>query len=243
MIYAVTALVFGIPNVAIVTEQEEKRFMVLFVTSILVVSRYVSYIRLAGFALLDPARVQRAVWRIVPEIGFISLILLANAAYFLYRFGLRDITVAAVSAGSLGAASVLIMHLIVSIRGGMTRPRLMRMVCGVLIALGMANMCITRFFIVPQLIGLIALFFGIYTERKSLSLAVRQTVAAASGAAGAGVAVYFLRWYYDPALLKPTEIEPPYAIAIGLAVALISAGYYVHSRRVYARDRVAVSRE
>ena len=49
------------------------------------------------------------------------------------------------------------------------------------------------------MVGLITLFFGIYTERKSLALAFKQTVAAASSAGGAGMGLLSERVYrsYD----------------------------------------------
>jgi len=233
MIYSVTALIAGVPNIMLVSSEEDRRILILLATSILVVSRFVGYIKLAGFALLNSQNIRVFSGRISFTIGVIAAVLLANAAFYLYRFGMIDMSVAAVSAGCIGTAGVLISHLIGSRTRGMNRSRLMRMVSGVLIVLGCANICITRFSIASPLIGLITLFFGIYTERKSLSLAVKQTFAAAGGAAGAGFAFYFVRWYLDPALLKHTVLDPPVAIAVGLTISLIGIGYYLYSRRLY----------
>jgi len=243
MIYAVTALIAGVPNIILVSSEEDRRILVILLTSLLVVSRYVGYIKLAGFALLQPDHIKAFSARISSTIGIIAAVLIANAALFLYRFGLRDISVVAVSAGCLATAGLLISHLIASSDRGMTRSRLMRMVSGVLVTLGCADICITRFYIVSPAIGLMTLFFGIYTERKSLALALKQTFAAAGGAAGAGIAFYSLRWYFDPALVRHSYVDPPIALAIGAVIGIIGLGYYLYSRRVYASETASGSIE
>jgi hypothetical protein len=237
MIYAVAALVLGMPNILLVTDPND-RFLIVLATSFLVVSRYVGYIKLAGYALLDPDRIRASSGRIAFSVWAIAVMLLANSAFFLYRFGLRDISVTAVSAGSLLTAGILIAHLLTMHRTGLSRSRLMRMVSGVLIVLGSADICITRFSVLGPLVGILTLFFGIYTERKSFTLAVKQTIAAGATAAGCGIAVYYLRWYLDPTLLQPTDIQPSLAILIGAAIGLAGIGYYTYSRRVYATQSV-----
>ncbi len=243
MIYAVAALIAGIPNIIMVTSEDDRRILVILGTSILVVSRYVGYIKLAGFALLNTEHIRIFSPRMSVTIGVIIAVLIANAAVFLYRFGLTDISIVAVSAGCLMSAGVMLSHLVASRDRGLTRSRLMRMVSGVLIVLGCANICITRFYLISPAFGLITLFFGIYTERKTLSLAVRQTFAAAGAAAGAGISVYFLRWYLDPSLLRHSYLDPPLAIALGLALGAIGAAYYLYSRRVYASETLANPRK
>jgi hypothetical protein len=235
MIYAVTALIFGLPNLFMLTTAGD-RFLVILATSLLVVTRYVSYIELAGFALLEPQRIRAAAGRISFSLGLIVAVLLANAAFFLYRFGLRDISVTAVSGGCVITAGVLISHMIASRKRGMSRSLLMRMVSGVLIVLGSADICITRYYMISPLVGLLTLFFGIYTERKSLKLALKQTLAAAGAAAGCGISVYYLRWYLDPALLERTAISPPVAISLGLTLGILGMGYYIYARRTYAAE-------
>jgi hypothetical protein len=107
-------------------------------------------------------------------------------------------------------------------------------VSGMLIIIGCADICITRFWLISPFIGLMTLFFGVYTERKSLALAARQTFAIAGGAAGGGIMLYFLRWYLDPSLLTRTYLNPPLAIGLGLILGVIGMGYYLYSRRQYA---------
>jgi hypothetical protein len=237
MIYAVTAIVFGFPNILMVTNAED-RFLVILASSFLVVSRYIGYFKLAGYALLEPDRIKAYSGRIAFAVFVIIGILIGNAAFFLYRFGLYDISITAISAGSLITSGLLISHLIAVRRTGLNRSRLMRMVSGVLIVLGSADICITRFSVVAPLIGIVTLFFGIYTERKSLALAIRQTVAVAASAGGCGIAMYYLRWYLDPALMQPTGVQPSMAIAIGLAMVLAGLAYYTYSRRTYATNKV-----
>jgi len=241
MIYGVTALIFGWPNIVLVTRSEDLRWITLLTTSILVVSRFVGYIKLAGFTLLDSEVVRTRSSRIKFTLWVIAGVLLANAAFYLYRFGLTDMSVVAVSASCLVTSGILISHLLLTGRSELSRAVLMRMVSGVLIALGCANICITNFWILSPLIGLITLFFGIYTERKSLMLALRQTFAAAGGAAGAGVTLYFIRWYLDPSLIKFTALQPPVAIAGGLIITIAGIGYYFYSRRLYSVQRKAGS--
>ncbi len=236
MIYAVIALIAGIPNIMLVTMEEDRRILIILATSILVVSRFVGYIKLAGYALLEADLIKAHSLRISMALWVIVVVLLANAAVFLYRFGFTDMSVTAVSVGCIATAGVLITHLVASRERGMTRSQLMRMVSGVLIALGCANICITMLFPLAPILGLMTLFFGIYTERKSLMLAAKQTFAVASGAAGAGLTVYFLRWYMDPALLGNTAIEPATAIYLGCAMTLVGMGYYRYSRRLYAKE-------
>ena len=235
MIYAILAIIAGIPNIQMLT-REEDRFMVVLATSLLVVSRYVGYIKIAGFALLEPDRIRISSGRIMLELWVIVVVLVANAAIFLYRFRFEDITVLAISAGCVGTACVLISHLVISRKTGITRSTLMRMVSGTLIAVGAADMCITRIFVIPQFIGLITLFFGISTERKSLVLAVKQTVAVACTAVGAGFA---LRLCTGPAFLFGTQIDPTIGISGGAAVALVGMGYYVYLRRSYSDESTA----
>lgn len=232
MIYAVSALIAGIPNIQILT-REEDRFLVILATSLLVVSKYVGYIKIAGFALLEPDRIRMSSGRIALELWVIVVVLIANAAVFLYRFMLGDITVLAISAGCVGTAVVLISHLVISRVTGITPSTLMRMVSGTLIAVGAADMCITRIFVIPQIIGLITLFFGISTERKSLVLAVKQTIAVACTAVGAGFA---LRLYIGPAFLFGIQIDPTIGISGGVVVALVGIIYYVYLRRSYSDE-------
>ena len=233
MIYAVTALIFGIPNIMMLTYEDDRRFLIILATSILVVSRFIGYIYLAGFALLDPARIKESSGRLEFSIGLIITILLANAGFFLYRFGLTDISVTAVNAGCLVTAGVLITHLAASRKRGLSRSTLMKIVSGVLIALGSADICITRFYALSPLIGLVTLFFGISTERKSLALAFKQTLAAAGSAAGCGIAVYYMRWLLQPGMVEQSMIKPVAAIAAGLVLGITGFGYYWYARRLY----------
>jgi hypothetical protein len=232
MIYAVSALVAGIPNILMVTHEDD-RFLVVLATSILVVSRYVGYIKLAGFALLDPSRIKENAGRIATELWVIVLVLVVNGGIFLRRFGIEDFSIAVISIACIGSAGVLVSHLMASRESEITRSALMRMVSGVLIVLGAADVCITRVVLIPQIIGLVTLFFGIYTERKSLGLAIRQTLAIAGSTAGAAVA---LRVWLDPAVLSDTAIQPNMAIGIALVMLIIGMGYYLYSRRGYTAE-------
>jgi len=246
MIYAVTALIFGIPNIVMMTFPDDRRILVILATSILVVARYVGYVYLAGFALMEPGRIKAASGQIALSISIIAAILLGNASYFIYRFGFKDMAVAAVITGCIFTAGILITHLIASSRRGLSRSRLMRIVSGVLVVLGSADICISLvvldsavipirwFYSISALIGLVTLFFGISTERKSLALAFRQTIAAAGSAAGAGVTFYYLRWYLDPALHGETAVQPAVAIAMGLTMGILGLGYYIYARRMYS---------
>jgi len=235
MIYAVTALIFGIPNIRIVSTGDDK-FLMLFLTSFLVVSRYMGYIKLAGLALLDPAKFKAREGRFMPEVVIIALVLIANAVFLLWRFALSDMTVIAVSAGCLMAAGVLIGYLFAFGGKGINRSKIMRMVSGVLVAIGAADIVITKNFILPQIVGLITLFFGIYTERKSIFLALKQTFAAATSAAGAGMAVYFVRFYFEPKIFVTSKIFPPYTALLGLVMAVVGLAYYFYSRRLYTAE-------
>ncbi len=243
MIYAITAMIAGIPNIMLVSSSEDLRILIILTTSILVVSRYLGYFKLAGFALLDSQHIRAHSRGISLTLGIIIAVLLGNAAFFLYRFGLRDMSVTAISIGCIINAGVLISHLISSRESGITRSSLMRMVSSVLIVLGCTNICITRFIFISPIIGLVTLFFGIYTERKSLFLAIKQTVAVAGGSIGAGITIYFLRWYLDPSLLRHTALDPPTAIGLGFSLSLLGIGYYLYSRRIYASETAPGSQD
>lgn len=238
MIYAVTALIFGVPNISIVTPESDRTLGIILITSLLVVTRLIGYAKIAGYTLLEPEIIKRNSGRIAFAVWTIAIVIIANAAYFLYRFSLTDISVVAVSVGCLASAGVMISHLLQSRDRGISRTSLMRMVSGILIAIGCADICILRYGILSPIIGLITLFFGIYTERKPLALAGKQTLAAASGAAGAGIIVYFLRYYLDPSLIGQTPVQPQFAILIGAALTATGLAYYVYSRRVYASKPV-----
>ncbi len=238
MIYAVTALIFGVPNISIVTPESDRTLGIILITSLLVVTRLIGYAKIAGYTLLDPEIIKRNSGRIAFAVWTITIVMIANAAYFLYRFSLTDISVVAVSAGCLASAGVMISHLLQSRDRGISRSSLMRMVSGILIAIGCADICILRYGPLSPIIGLITLFFGIYTERKPLSLAGKQTLAAACGAAGAGIIVYFLRYYLDPSLIGQTAVQPQFAILIGAALTATGLLYYIYSRRVYASEPV-----
>jgi hypothetical protein len=238
MIYAVTALIFGVPNISIVTPESDRTLGIILITSLLVVTRFIGYAKIAGYTLLEPEIIKRNSGRIAFAVWTIAIVIIANAAYFLYRFSLTDISVVAVSVGCLASAGVMISHLLASRNRGISRSSLMRMVSGILIAIGCADICILRYGILSPIIGLITLFFGIYTERKPLSLAAKQTLAAASGAAGAGIIVYFLRYYLDPTLIGQTAVQPQFAILIGAALTATGLAYYIYSRRVYTSKPV-----
>jgi hypothetical protein len=241
MIYAVTALIFGIPNIVMMTFADDRRFFVILITSLLVVTRYIGYIYLAGFALMEPDRIKAASGQIIFSICLVAGILLANAGYFLYRFGFMDMSVTAVCIGSIVTAGILLTHLFAIRRRGLNRSRLMKIVSGVLIAIGSTDICITKFYGLSPLIGLLTLFFGISTEKKSLGLAFQQTVAAAGSAAGIGIAVYYLRWYLDPALLGETAIQPLLAASMGLTMGILGLAYYIYARRLYSVGSTATS--
>ena len=240
-IYSVTALIFGIPNIMIVLRPDDYGFLIILLTSLVTVARFVGYFKVGAYALLEPEIIRRNSGRIAFAVWTIALVIIGNAAFLLYRFGLSNMSVTAISVGCLASSGVMITHLMAAMGRKISRSSLMRMVSGILIALGCADICITRFGITSPIVGLITLFFGIYTERKPLSLAARQTVAAAAGAAGAGIAVYYLRYYLDPALVGQTRLQPPYAILIGLTLAIVGLAYYMYSRRVYASERVSGS--
>jgi len=252
MMYGITALIFGIPNISIVSPPHDSRIVPILITSILVVSRFIGYVKIAGFALLDAEHIRMMSSRISFTISVIAIIILANAAYFLYQFGFSSMPVNAVSAGCIFTSAVLVFHLLGSIGTGLTRSRLMRMVSNVLIILGCADICISlgtldygpaMYFLVSPFIGIMTLFFGIYTERKSMSLALKQTLAATTGSFGAGFAVYYLRWYLDPSMISMQTIPPPFAVMLGLVVTAVGIGYYFWSRRVYASGSPISARE
>lgn len=232
MIYAVTAMIFGIPNILMLS-REEDGFLMLLITSVLVVVRFIGYIKIAGFALLESSHIRKHSGNIFVTTCLIATLLIINAAFLLYRFGLDSISVVAVSFGSLGTSGVLITYLIKSKGKGLTRSLLMRMVSGVLIVLGCADVCIKTLSLISPAIGVLTLFFGIYTERKYLPLALKQTFAAAGGSLGAGLAVYYLRWYLDPSMINFTLVSPPIAIISGISLAVLGVGYYFYSRRQY----------
>ena len=232
MIYGVTALIFGMPNVLMLTRNDDG-FLMLLITSLLVVIRYISYIKIAGFALLDPAKIKKHASTIAASLWMIALILIGNAGFLLYRFELDSISVVAVCFGSLASAGVLITYLVSSWSTGLNRTHLMHMVSGVLIALGIADICINTRGLISPAIGTLTLFLGIYTERKSLLLAVRQTLAAVTGSLGAGISVYFLRWYLDPGMITVQHVQPVMAIVLGMAMAVAGLGYYFYARRQY----------
>jgi len=245
MIYAVTALIFGIPNISIVSPPHDSRIVPMLITSILVVSRFIGYVKIAGFALLESSHIKRFSSRIRFTISVIAVVILANSAYFLYNFGLTSMPVNAISAGGIFTSGVLIYHIIGSAESGMTRSRLMRMVSNMLIILGCADISISvgaldtgpaMYVMMSPLVGIMTLFFGIYTERKTLSLALKQTLAATAGSFGAGFAVYFMRWYLDPSLITSHTMPAPMAVVVGLGVTAVGIGYYFWSRRVYAAD-------
>ena len=118
----------------------------------------------------------------------------------------------------------------------------MHMVSNVLIILGCADIGISvgaldtgpmAFSTVSPIIGVITLFFGVYTERKTLSLALKQTLAVTAGSFGAGFTLYFMRWYVNPELITSGTINPPIAVVLGIFVTVVGLGYYLWTRRVY----------
>ena len=232
MIYAVTALLFGIPNILMLTRDNDG-FLILLITSILVVVRFIGYIKLAGFALLEADHIKKHSGNITMTIWLLILILLFNAGFLLYRFGLNSISVVAVSFGSIGTSGVLISHMLSARGRALSRSQIMKMVTGVLIVLGCANICIKTLSVISPLIGLMTLFFGIYTEKKFLSLALRQTFAVAAGSLGSGIVIYFTRYYLEPGAVSVTQVTPPVAIMIGVSMSILGVGYYIWSRRQY----------
>jgi hypothetical protein len=239
MIYSVTALIFGIFNINLVIRPDDFDLPIIFITSLLTVTRFVGYAKIAGYALLEPKIIERNSGRIAFAVWTIALVIIGNAAFLLNRFGLTNMSVTAVSVGCLASSGVMISHLMASRGRKTSRSSLMKMVSGILIALGCADICITKYGIISPIIGMVTLFFGIYTERKPLSVAARQTLAATAGSAGTGIAVYYLRYYLDPALVGQTRLQPPYAIMLGLALAAVGLAYYLYSRRVYASNQVS----
>lgn len=237
IIYAITAIIFGIPNLRIAIYPDDK-FYAILITSILTVSKYISYFKLAGFALLEPQRIKSNSYRIMASLWFIVVVLLTNAAFLIYRFGFRDISVVAFISGSLLTASVVTFHLICA-RHGLNRYHLMKMVSGTLIVLGASNICIIRYYPIPSIAGLVTLFFGVYTERKSLSLAMKQTLAVTACALGFGIAIYFLRFYFYPEIHVPASIigvEPYFAIILGIISSAAGGAYYFYARRMYSKQ-------
>jgi magnesium-transporting ATPase (P-type) len=125
---------------------------------------------------------------------------------------------------------------------GFTVENQLRMMCSLLIAIGMANVLIISFNFTP-FVGFVAIFLALWTEKKGYKLAFLQAILLALTSAGVGCGIFLLRDLFGPEEMKQVFVWTMAACFVVGTVSIIS--YVITRRRFYSKlgdDKNRVSR-
>ena len=112
---------------------------------------------------------------------------------------------------------------------GFNTENQLRMMCSLLIAIGMTNILIISFNIIP-FVGFLLIFLGLWTKQKGYKLAFLQAILLALTSAGIGSGVFLVRDLFQPEAMEQVFKWTMTACFVIGGVSLIS---YIFSRRFF----------
>ena len=159
--------------------------------------------------------------------GFISNLFNVPADYAVKtRIGLSRL---AFTLNSFVLAGIFLYNIVrLRIKGFNTENQL-RMMCSLLIAIGMANVLIVSFNITP-FVGFLLIFLGLWTKQKGYKLAFLQAILLALASAGIGSGVFLVRDLFQPQAMEQVFKWTMTACFLIGGVSLMS---YILSRRFF----------
>lgn len=114
---------------------------------------------------------------------------------------------------------------------GFTIENQLRMMCSLLIAIGMANILILSFNFAP-FVGFLAIFLALWTQQKGYKLAFLQAILLALTSAGIGCGVFLMRDLFQPQRMEQVFMWTMVASFVIGSVSLLS--YIIMRRRFYS---------
>ena len=225
----------------------------LIAISLLVIPRFAGYLYFSYCGLIDVKRLEARRRIFLLSMGvFASYLLLSGAIavyhYFLHPLHLTDaqnfrfsfefaaktrigLSRLAFTLNSFVLAGIFVYNILRFQFKGFTQENHLRMMCSLLIAIGMANILIISFVFTP-FVGFLAIFLALWTKEKGYKLAFLQAILLSVASAGIGSGVFFARDFFTP-----EGIRQVVAMTMGacLVVGGLSLWGYVYSRkRFYA---------
>ncbi len=251
-IYSTVALLYSWPIVQLFRVRAETTIELLAVM-LLVIPRFLGYFYFSYCGLISIQRLQRRRAIFIFSMGVFAAYLLLSGAIAVYHYLLhpehlmvaKDFTVSidfaaktriglsrlAFTLNSFVLAGIFIYNMFRFSIKGFTPENQLRMMCSLLIAIGMANILIVSFLFTP-FVGLFAIFLALWTREKGYRLAFAQAILLALTSACIGSGVFLMRDLFSPEGMRDVFF---YTMLACLVVGIISLFSYIYSRkRFYA---------
>jgi hypothetical protein len=251
--YSVVALFYSWPIVQLFRVRAETT-VELVAIMLLVIPRFIGYLYFSYCGLISIKRLERRRHVFIFSMAVFAAYLLFSGAIAVYHYLVnpehlmvaKDFTVSidfaaktrigltrlTFTLNSFVLAGIFIYNIFrFSIKGFSTENQL-RMMCSLLIAIGMANILIVSFLFTP-FVGLFAIFLALWTKEKGNRLAFGQAILLALTSACIGSGVFLLRDLFSPEGMEQVFF---YTMLGCLIVGVVSLLSYIWTRkRFYAR--------
>jgi hypothetical protein len=247
------ALVYSVPIIQLFRVRAETQVELIAIL-LLVIPRFAGYLYFSYLGLKDISRLEGRRRVVLLGMAVFSAYLLLSGALAVYhylihpehlmvakkfavaipfaektRIGLSRL---AFTLNSFVLAGIFLYNIARFTIKGFTIENQLRMMCSLLIAIGMANILIVSFVFTP-FVGFLALFLALWTREKGYKLAFLQAILLALTSAGIGSGVFLLRDFFSPGGMERVFM---YAMACCLVVGVISlVGYIAIRKRFYSR--------
>jgi hypothetical protein len=250
-IYSAVALLDSWNIIRLFQVTETPRELIAII--LLVIPRFAGYFYFSYCGLIDVKRLEARRRVFLLSMGaFASYLLLSGAItvyhYFLHpmhlveapnfnfafefaaktRIGLSRL---AFTLNSFVLAGIFVYNILRFQVKGFTQENHLRMMCSLLIAIGMANILIISFIFTP-FVGFLAIFLALWTKEKGYKLAFLQAILLSISSAGIGSGVFLARDFFTP-----EGIQKVFALTMAacLVVGILALWGYIFSRkRFYA---------
>ncbi len=251
-IYSVVALLYAWPIVRLFQVRAETRIELVAII-LLVIPRFAGYLYFSYCGLLDVRRLERRRRVFFLSMAVFAAYLLLSGAIAVYHYFLHpeflvtatkfhlDLEFAdktriglsrlAFTLNSFVLAGIFIYNIVRFRIKGITPENQLRMMCSILIAIGMANILIVSFTFTP-LAGFLAIFIALWTREKGYKLAFLQAILLSVTSAGIGCGIFLARDFFTPEGIKLVFLV---TMVVCLTFGMISLATYIYSRkRFYA---------
>jgi hypothetical protein len=221
---------------------------------LLVIPRFAGYLYFSYCGLIDVKRIERRKGVFLLSMALFSAYLLLSGALTVYHYMVHPdhlmvakafkvaipfaektqigLSRLAFTLNSFVLAGIFLYNIARFKMKGFTNENQLRMMCSLLIAIGMANILIVAFVFTP-FVGFLAIFLALWTREKGHKLAFLQTILLAVTAAGIGSGIFLFRDFFSPEGIEKVFM---YTMVACLVVGIISlAGYIYSRRRFYSR--------
>jgi hypothetical protein len=251
-IYSIVALLYSWPIVRLFQVRAETTLELVAIL-LLVIPRFAGYLYFSYCGLLDIRRIERRRRVFLLSMAvFASYLLLSGALtvyhYFLHpqhlvvaekfhlsiefaaktRIGLSRL---AFTLNSFVLAGIFLYNIVRFRVKGFTNENQLRMMCSLLIAIGMANILIISFSFTP-FVGFLAIFLALWTKEKGYKLAFLQAILLSVTSACIGSGVFLARDFFTPEGIERVFLLTMISCLVVGTVTLVA--YIYIRRRFYA---------